>query len=154
MAPSRTRFGLGQVYRDAATQAALRGDRTVSTDHILLALLADPSSVTARALGVSLARAHATLDGMDHQALASLSIDVDVAATPLHAEPGRGRMRLTPAGRRLFTSLGQHANGKRLGIHHVLVALLAQRAPDPAAEVLDALHVNRDAVRQRLRELT
>jgi hypothetical protein len=32
----------------------------------------------------------------------------------------------------------------------VLLALLAQQRPDPAAELFDVLDVNRDAVRDRL----
>jgi hypothetical protein len=46
----------------------------------------------------------------------------------------------------------KHANGERLGVQHVLLALLARPRPDPAAELFDALGVDRAEVRQRLRE--
>ncbi|WP_425518082.1 Clp protease N-terminal domain-containing protein [Polymorphospora rubra] len=42
---------MGQVYLDANAEAVRRGDRRVGTDHVVLALLADRDSVTARALG-------------------------------------------------------------------------------------------------------
>ena len=42
MVSSKSRFGLGRVYRDAGAEAKRRGDRRVGTDHIALAMLADP----------------------------------------------------------------------------------------------------------------
>lgn len=42
--------------------------------------------------------------------------------------------------------------GERLGIKHVLLALLSRERPDPAAELFHALGVDRTDVRNRLRE--
>ena len=149
MASADKRFGMGRVYRDAVTQAVMRGDRSVGTEHIALALLVDPESPTARALGVSLATAHETLEALDRQALAWLGLDVPFP--PLVSVPARQRrLRMTPAAFAVFTGLRRHAGRERLGMRHVLLALLAQSRPDPAAELIDALGVDRDEVRRRL----
>jgi ATP-dependent Clp protease ATP-binding subunit ClpA len=65
MLSTAQRFGLGRVYRDATAEARRRGDRRVGTEHLALALLADPESVTARALGVSLTAARDALRALD-----------------------------------------------------------------------------------------
>lgn len=75
MGESRARFGMGRVYLAAAAEARRRGDRRVSTEHVALALLTDPDSETARALGVSLGAARTALQDLDSKALASLGID-------------------------------------------------------------------------------
>jgi len=152
MAGVKSRFGMGQVYLDAQAEARRRGDRRVSTEHIALAMLSNPESVTARALGVDLTSARATLQKLDRQALAVLGLD---ATDDGPVSPGREseRLRMTPAGRDVFTGLGRNAAGERLSIKHVLLALLARERPDPAAELFAALGVDRDEVRTRLREM-
>jgi ATP-dependent Clp protease ATP-binding subunit ClpA len=148
------KFGLGRVYRDATAEAKRRGDRRVSTEHIALALVSDPESVTARALGVSLTEARAALQALDRQALASVGIDTDYSGPVL---PGREneRLRLTPAAKAVFTGLRQEVTkGERLGIQHVLLALLSRQRPDPAAELLESLRVDRTKARRRVKDLS
>jgi ATP-dependent Clp protease ATP-binding subunit ClpA len=148
------RFGLGRVYRDATAEARRRGDRRVGTEHLALALLADPESVTARALDVSLTAARDALGALDHQALASVGIDVDFSGQVLPGREGE-RLRLTPAARAVFTGLRREvATGQRLGIQHVLLVLLSRPRPDPGAELLDALGVDRTQARRRLQDLS
>jgi len=48
--------------------------------------------------------------------------------------------------------LRKEAGGERLGVQHVVFSLLSRRPPDPAAELLDALGVDRAQVRARLQE--
>ena len=146
---TKRRFGLGQVVLDATAEAGRRGDRRVGTEHIALALLVDDDSVAAQALGVDLATAREALQTLDRRALAAVGIDApdsDLAIT----RPGKGRVRLTPAAVGVFKSLGKVAKGERLGLKHVLLALLSREPPDPAAELLDALGVDRPEVRRRL----
>jgi ATP-dependent Clp protease ATP-binding subunit ClpA len=149
----RKRFSMGRIYRDAITLAAARGDRSVNTEHLALALLIDPDSAPARALGVSLTTAEQALDALDRQALASVGIDAAFPA-PVPVPARQRRLRLTPAAFAVFTTLRKHANGERLGAHHVLLALLARQRPDPAAELFDALRVERAEIRRRLREMS
>ena len=40
---SEPQFGMGRVYLNAAAEARRRGDRRVSTEHLVLALLVDPT---------------------------------------------------------------------------------------------------------------
>lgn len=149
MSRHHTKFGMGRVYLDAAAEAQRRGDRRVDTDHIALAMLSDPDSDTARALGVELVQARAALQELDREALATVGVDTP-AETP--ALPARSTQRLppTPTGRATFTGLRRVAAGERLGRKHVLLTLLAKARPDPAAELFDALGIDRDTVRSRL----
>lgn len=148
------KFGLGRVYRDATTEAKRRGDRRVGTEHLAMALMTDPESVTAQALGVSLSAARDALRALDRQALASVGIDADYTGQVLPGREGE-RLRLTPAARAVFTGLRKEVtNGERLGIQHVLLALLSRTRPDPAAELLDALDVDRPAARRRVQDLS
>ncbi|MEU8199640.1 Clp protease N-terminal domain-containing protein [Streptosporangium sp. NPDC049046] len=142
-------FGMGQVYLDANTEALRRGDRKVSTEHVLLALLIDSDSNTAHALGVSLDAAREALERLDQDALESMGIE---ATSPGPVFPGRERDRLplTPAAKAVFTGLGKQAGRERIGIHHVLLGLLSHKHPDPAAVLLDTLSVDRTVVRTRL----
>jgi len=147
------KFGMGRVYIDATNEARRRGDRRVDTDHVALAMLCDPTTEVAQALAVGLDTARATLRLLDLEALARLGIDASSVEPP--AEPrSTERLRLTPAARAVFTSLRSVAAGERIGRKHVLLALLARQHPDPAAELFDALRIDRNAVRQRLAPTT
>jgi hypothetical protein len=153
MAPSSSRFALGRVYREGIAAATARGDRAVGTDHLALALLADPASLPSRALGVPLAAAHDALDELDRRALALAGVEAPpVALIPVPRRPRR--LRLTPTAREVLSGLRRTAGGERIGVQHVLLALLDRPAHDPAAELFDALGTDRDAVRRRLRELS
>jgi ATP-dependent Clp protease ATP-binding subunit ClpA len=154
MLSTAQRFGLGRVYRDATAEAQRRGDRRVGTEHLALALLADSESVTARALGVSLTAGRDALRALDRQALASVGIDVDFSDQVLQGRQGE-RLRLTPAARAVFTGLRKEvAKGQRLGVQHVLLVLLSRPRPDPGAELLDALGVDRTQAHRRLQDLS
>ncbi|WP_223838849.1 Clp protease N-terminal domain-containing protein [Nocardiopsis deserti] len=142
-------FGMGRVYLDANTEALYRGDRKVGTEHVLLALLGDPDSAAARALGADLPAARRALERLDADALASVGVQ---AESPGPVLPGRegDRLALTPAAKAVFTGLRKEAGRERIGTEHVLLGLLARTRPDPAAELLDALETDRAAVRARL----
>ena len=55
------------IYLRASEEARRRGDRRTGTDHLLLALLEDPSIEVV--LGVSLQQARQALESLDHEAL-------------------------------------------------------------------------------------
>lgn len=151
MVSNQPRLGMGHVYREASAEAKRRGDRRVSTEHIALAMLVDPDSETARALGVSLESARAALETLDREALTSVGIDVIANPPPISGRMGE-RLRLTPAGRAVF-GLRREAAGERLGVKEIVFALLERERPDPAAELLHAIGVDRTQVRNRLREM-
>ena len=66
-------------------RGATRGDGRVGTDHIALAMLSDPDSDTARALGVELQQARAALQALDREALATVGMDAPADAPALPA---------------------------------------------------------------------
>jgi ATP-dependent Clp protease ATP-binding subunit ClpA len=151
MVSNKPRLGMGQLYREASAEAKRRGDRRVSTEHIALAMLVDPDSETARALGVSLEAARAALETLDREALTSVGIDVNANLAVIFDRRGE-RLRLTPAGKAVLTGLRREAAGERLGAKQVLFALLARERPDPAAELFHTIGVDRTQIRNRLRE--
>jgi len=141
--------GMGQVYLDANAEAVRCGDRKVSTEHVLLALLAPKGSPVARALGVSPDDGRAALERLDRAALSSVGIHAEAAGPVL---PGQveDRLPMTPAVKAVFTGLRKQAGRDRIGVHHVLLGLLARTRPDPAAALIDALGIDRSAVRAQL----
>lgn len=146
------RVGMGTVYLAANAEALRRGDRRVGTEHLVLAVLTDPDSPAACALGVDLATAREALAALDRQALAAIGLSLP-PGPPVLAGHERDRLKLTPAARAVFTGLRTHATGRRLGVHHVVLGLLQLQAPDPAAVLLDRLEVDRSTIRRHLEEL-
>jgi hypothetical protein len=139
-------YTFGATYYDARDEAIRRGDRTIGTEHLVLALLVDPASPTARALGCDLDSARRALDALDSQALAAIGVQPGITAGPV-AVRATGRLRLTPAAKAVFTGI---RGAREAGPGIVLNALLDLPRPDPAAELLAALGVDARAARERL----
>jgi hypothetical protein len=150
------------IYLQASEEARSRGDRRTGTDHLLLALLADPSIELA--LGVSLQQARRALDSLDQKALHALGIGpgTDAPSLPMRAVPKKprlrevaqkDRLRMTPAAKRVLEDASR-SNRRKLQVRaeQVLTQILALRPPDPAAVLLGALDVDTSEVRSRLGE--
>lgn len=133
-------------------EAGRRGDRRVSSEHLLLGLLRDSGSPAAVALGLRADDVRSTLAEMDRTALAAVGVEI----TSLPDQTPRTAARRLPFTAAAKTTLEQTLRiavgrrDRRLEGTHLLLALLAREAPDPAAELLDRLGVDRDAVRSRL----
>src|SRR4051794_17030330 len=138
---------LGKVMLDASAEAQRLGDRTVGTEHLTLALLADPVSPSAKALGVSLSDARRALQRLDFAALSAVGID---AVEPGPAQAPRARIRLSPGAKSVLAGMHKGKWPKPLTGRHVLIELLGRHSPDPAAELMDALGIDRTQVRDRL----
>jgi hypothetical protein len=145
-------YNAGATYYDARDEAIRRGDRTIGTEHLVLALLIDPSSPAARALGCDLDAARRALDALDDQALAAIGILPGITAGPVAAR-SPGRLRLTPAAKAIFTGNGEGRKIRGPGLGTVLGTLLDLPRPDPAAELLAALGVDARAAAARFAEL-
>jgi hypothetical protein len=141
-------YNFGATYYDARDEAVRRGDRTIGTEHLVLALLADPASPAARALGCDLDSARRALDALDRQALAAIGIEPGITAGPVTAR-ATGRLRLTPAAKAVLTGIRDARKSRGAGLGIVLSALLDLPRPDPAAELLAALGVDAQAARKR-----
>jgi hypothetical protein len=148
------------IYLLASEEARRRGDRRTGTDHVLLALLEDPS--TEAVLGVSLQQARQALDSLDQEALGALGLGpgIDAPALPMRAVPKKprlrdiarkDRLRMTPAAKKVLEAAAK-PNRRRLYVtaEQVLAQTLMLQPPDPAAVLLDALGVNTSEVRRRL----
>jgi Clp amino terminal domain, pathogenicity island component len=145
-------YNFGATYYDARDEAIRRGDRTIGTEHLVLAMLIDPASPAAKALGCDLDSARQTLDALDVEALAAVGVEPGITAGPVSVRT-RGRLRLTPAAKAVFTGIhGAHKN-RSAGLGIAFNALLDLPRPDPAAELLAALGVDTRAARGRFADL-
>jgi Clp amino terminal domain, pathogenicity island component len=152
------------ICLQASEEARRRGDRRYGTDHLLLALLDDPSIEAV--LGVSLQQARQTLDSLDLQALGvvGLGSGTDTPFLPMRAVPKKprlkdiakkDRLRITPSAKKVLEEASK-PNRRRLYVtaQQVLAQILTLQPPDPAAVLLDALDVNTSEVRRQLTTLT
>jgi Clp amino terminal domain, pathogenicity island component len=148
------------ISLQAAEEARRLGDRRYGTDHLLLALLKDPS--IEGVLGVSLQQARQALESLDHEALGAFGLGsgTDAPPLPMRAVPKkprlrdvaqRDRLRITPAAKKVLEKASK-PNGRKLQIRaqQVLAQILTLRPPDPAAVLLDALGVNTPGIRHGL----
>lgn len=136
----------------AGEEARRRGAHRLGTDHLLLGLLHDPAGDATRALGVDLASARAALAALDRSALAAFGIDAPVLPVTTGPAP-RTRLPLTSSARAVFRRAVENAEasrGRHIGTRDFLLALLAGKRPDPAAELLEALGVDPLVLRARL----
>jgi Clp amino terminal domain, pathogenicity island component len=149
------------IYMRASEEARRRGDRRTGNDHILLALLDDPS--TEAVLGVSLQQARQAHESLDHQALGALGLvsGTDAPALPMRAVPKKPRLRdvaqkdrfrMTPAAKKVLEEAYKPKGHRKLQVTgpEVLAQILTLQPPDPAAALLGALGVNTPEVRRRL----
>ena len=152
------------ICLQAGEEARRRGDRRAGTDHVLLALLEDPSIEAV--LGVSLQQARQALESLDHEALGALGLGsgTDAPALPMRAVPKKPRIRdvakkdrfrMTPAAKKVLEEAAR-PNRRKLQItaQQVLAQILTLQPPDPAAVLLGALGVNPSDVRRRLDAVT
>jgi hypothetical protein len=152
------------LYLRAGEEARRRGDRRTGTDHLLLALLEDPSIEVA--LGVSLQQARQALESLDHEALGTLGLGpgADAPPLPMRAVPEKprlrdvakkDRLRMTPAAKKVLEDASKRNHrGLYVPAQRVLAQILTLQPPDPAAVLLGALGVNTSEVRRRLDAVT
>jgi hypothetical protein len=109
-------------------------------------------SATAGVLGVDLTTARAALDALDRTALAAVGIDlqgIEQAAIPA----SRKRTPYTSGARSVIKRSvieAKAAGSRRIGPGHLLLAILSCERPDPAAELIEQLHIDPTVVRDRL----
>lgn len=141
-----------KMVLNAAAEARGRGDQRIGTDHLLLGLLRTPDSLAARILGVDFERARTASYDLDREALAAVGIDVGHLGL---AEPVRSRRHppLTSGARAALkrgVDAARAGGSQRIEERHLLLALLASRRPDPAAELMAALGIDPVAAQDRL----
>jgi Clp amino terminal domain, pathogenicity island component len=152
------------IYMRASEEARHRGDRRTGTDHILLALLDEPS--IEGVLGVSLQQAREVLEALDHQALGTLGMGSGADAPALAMRPvpkkptirdvmKKDRLRMTPAAKKVLEeSVKSQRRKTQVTAQQVMAQILTLQPPDPAAVLLGALHVTTSEVRRQLDAVT
>ncbi|MFC4011416.1 Clp protease N-terminal domain-containing protein [Nonomuraea purpurea] len=141
------------VVKAAFEEARQRGDRRLGTEHLLLGVLHDPDA--ARALGVDPADARAGLDALDREALRLLGLDAGPADLPRapRKHPPVPSTALTSSARAVINQAVKATTMKTRAAEaprQLVLALLAQGRPDPVAQLIDHLSIDRAAVRGRL----
>ena len=152
------------IYLRAGEEARRRGDRRTGTDHLLLALLENPSIEVV--LGVNLQQARQALESLDHEALVALGLGsgADAPPLPMRAVPKKprirdiaqkDRLRMAPAAKNVLEEASK-PNRRKLQVtaQQVLAQILTLQPPDPAAVLLGALGMNTSEVRRRLDAVT
>jgi len=146
----------GELFRSlvlsAGEEARRRGDRRIGTEHLLLGLLSDEDSPAATALGVSLDDVRTRADELDVLALSAIGVGVESLTSASPVKPGRRLPPLTSGARTVIKQALDSAKPRRRGrlsSAHFLLAVLALRAPDPAAVLLDEIGVDRAVVGER-----
>ena len=152
------------VYLRASEEARRRGDRRTGTDHLLLALLENPSIEVV--LGVNLQQARQALESLDHEALATLGLGsgTDAPSLPMRAVPKKprlrdvaqkDRLRMAPAAKKVLEEASKPNRRKlQLTAAQVLSPILTLQPPDPAAVLLSTLGVDTSEARRRLDAVT
>ncbi|MFJ9832817.1 Clp protease N-terminal domain-containing protein [Streptomyces sp. NPDC101169] len=134
----------------ALEEATLRGDRRIGTEHLLLGVLHEPGA--ARAFGADLDAARAALDALDRTALAVVGIDVQgIERPPIPAS--RKRTPFTSNARAVLPRAlveTRKAGSRRIAPEHLLLALIDSEQPDPVAELMAQLDIDRALVRERV----
>ncbi|MEU3861578.1 Clp protease N-terminal domain-containing protein [Streptomyces sp. NPDC028722] len=146
--------GARTAVSSAVEEARLRGDRRIGTEHLLLGVLHEPGSVTVRAFGADVETARTALGALDRSALAAIGIDVQgIERPPIPAS--RKRTPFTSGARSVLPrALAEvrKSGSRRIAPEHLLLALLDCEKPDPAADLMAQLGIDRAAVRARIRQ--
>ncbi|GAA1741124.1 Clp protease N-terminal domain-containing protein [Luedemannella helvata] len=138
------------AVKAAVEVARQRGDSRVGTEHLLLAVLAEPTA--AGLLGVTAEQARAAAEDLDRRALAAVGVDIgDFRPT---GTPGAGKRPPFSSGAREVLSrtlaLAAAARSRRIEDRHLLLALLERDRHDPVAALLSTLRVDPATARTRL----
>jgi ATP-dependent Clp protease ATP-binding subunit ClpA len=139
------------VVKAAFEEARQRGDRRLGTEHLLLGLLHHSDS--ARALGVDVAVARAALDELDRAALRMLGLEVGHIPKTPRKHPAVPGTALTSSARAAINQAIKATTAKTRSAQaprQLVLALLAQDRPDPVAQLIDQLSIDRAAVRSRI----
>jgi ATP-dependent Clp protease ATP-binding subunit ClpA len=142
------------VIPTAVEEARLRGDRRVGTEHLLLGALRASTPAESGALGVDTTAVRGALADLDRAALAAVGLDdrgVERPPVPV----SRKHTPLTSGARAVIArSLAEarRAGSRRIAARHLLLAVLDGEQPDPAADALAHLGVDRTAAARRIRE--
>jgi ATP-dependent Clp protease ATP-binding subunit ClpA len=141
------------VLNAATKEAAAAGEDRIGTEHLLLGLLLQPGSLACRVLSTDHAKAEAAVAALDRAALTAIGIEVGERRVPV-VPSSRHRSRFTSGARSLLVAGIENTKAEKqrtVDERHLLAAILDLMHPDPAADLIDALGVDREVARAKLR---
>lgn len=147
----------------AREEARRRGDRRIGTEHLILGLMHEPGMEQYFA-GRDIEDARAALAELDREALGAAGVDASIQAPPVPSAVARevprrpsfkavlrDRLPLTPRAKAALRATEKDTRRRgRSDPRKVLAALLALDPPDPAAQLLQRLELDRDEMRATL----
>lgn len=138
------------TVENAKDEAGRRGDRSIGSEHLLVAVLQDDA--LAQLVGLDAAAARRAADRLDRTALKAIGLSLGDQAIDSPAA-GRAPTRLTPGAKAVIQQSLANATAEKaraITTRHLLLALLDRPAPDPAAALLTELRIHRPTLRERL----
>jgi len=142
------------VVTAALEEARRRGDRRMGTQHLLLGLLHAPDSLAAQTLGIDLDTARAALDTLDDQSLAAIGLIVERRRMePVQRKHPPVTLSALTSNARAVVRQAVNATTPRArhaAPEHLLGALLDREYPDPVAQLLAHLGIDRPAARRAI----
>ncbi|GAA3653525.1 hypothetical protein GCM10022224_015750 [Nonomuraea antimicrobica] len=149
----RQKSAVAVIVKAGFEEARLRGDRRLGTEHLLLGLLHHEES--AHTMGVDLAAARTALDELDRAALRLLGLEVGELPETPRKHPAVPSTALTSSARAVLNESIKATTAKTRNAQmprHLALNLLERRRPDPVAQLIDQLGLDRATVRDRFAE--
>ena len=125
------------ALRSAEGEARRRGDTRVGSDHLLVALVADPHD--AAAIGVDHDQAREALERLDAEALHAIGVDPTLTTAVGIEHTRRGRLPLTNGAKQALRRAireSDQLDESAITVRHLVLAILEAQPPDPAADLL------------------
>ena len=135
----------------ADAEARRRGDNRIGTDHLLVALMAEPQA--AAAVGVDRDQAREALERLDAVALHAIGVDPTLATTSGVEHTARRRLPLTNGAKQALRRAireSDQLDESAITVRHLVLAILEAEPPDPAADLLRYLNVDTAGARESL----
>ena len=139
------------VLHAADAEARRRRDTRIGTDHLLVALVAEPQ--IAAALGLDRDQVRKALERLDSEALHVIGVDSTRATTTGIDVTRRGRLPLTNGARKVLRRAireSDHLDESAITVRHLALAILGAEPRDPAANLLQYLDVDTATTRESL----
>jgi len=141
------------IWRDAGMESMRRQDGYIGSEHIVLALLSNPSGIGAAVTGVSLEDAREALHRLDDQALAAIGIDAEAPDSMRRRR--RTRISVTDSVKRTLADARREAERrgeKAIDTRHFMLAIVNADRPNLGLRLLGELGCDPKQIRARLNE--
>ena len=132
-----------ETVTSAVKEGQMRGDRRIGTDHLFIGMLHDQEIVDA--LGVTLKRARDVDADLDSTALRAIGLNLSGAGSTWSTPPKMLRTPFSTGAKNAMKSAlatAATSHSRTIRVHHIALALLSLKVPDPAAVLAAGLGIN------------